>query len=188
MSRTYIIMWGDAFRWRCYIGVRKRFASDPEKALRGSQSTSNKSMENAMLKMKLPALLSLALVTFVLGGCGAKEEQKIDAAQQSIKDAAATVSETATDAADATADMAAEAKDSVHAMADQAADASSDAMDAAGDAADAAADSAHDAAADAQDAANAAAESTKEAADAAADSAKDAADTAAEEAKKAMGG
>ena len=31
-----------------------------------------------MLKKKLPALLSLALVTFVLAGCGAKEEEKMD--------------------------------------------------------------------------------------------------------------
>ncbi len=64
-----------------------------------------------MLNKKLPGLLSLALVTFVLSGCGAKEEDKMDAAKQSMKDAAATVSEKTTEAADATADMAAEAKD-----------------------------------------------------------------------------
>ncbi len=42
-----------------------------------------------MLNKKLPGLLSLALVTFVLSGCGAKEEDKMDAAKQSIKEAAA---------------------------------------------------------------------------------------------------
>ena len=59
-----------------------------------------------MLNKKLPVLLSLALVTFVLVGCSAKEEEKVDAAQQSVKDAAATIKEKTTEAADASADMA----------------------------------------------------------------------------------
>jgi PBP1b-binding outer membrane lipoprotein LpoB len=127
-----------------------------------------KPMENIMLNKKLPALLSLALVTFVLSGCGAKEESKMDATKQSIQDAAETVKAKTTEAADATAGMADKAKADVHAMADDTADAATEAVDKAGAMADDAADS------------------VKDAADDAADSVKDAADDAADEAKKAQ--